>query len=1266
MNRSLFMIRRALPVLSVLLVTLFSTTSLSAQNGWQLLAQDDHLKARHAFEQALEVDSLDERALKGMLVLTELHGDARRFEQYLTRLITNYWEEPLYRIFENDYEGSDTLIDASPMSEGAKVGARFSLGWEHFRFYNHKAADSLYRTLVPENRWSLIGPFKNVAGSGYVTEYPVEKERFRFDAVYEDEAGIDLKWIRPTYTRHSGRVEFSDHLSVRENGVCYANTFLDLPEGGLVQLRLTRSAPVTVWVDDAIVYTDRDRIGYYYDGEIIQLNLSAGTHRILVKLSPYYGFPSRYDLLELNSYSWSVRFNQTELCLRVTDSEGFTVPGAAFRYDGQYTPTAHTATVQDMGSLEYFRTRVESDSEDLFARYALCRAYMALGKSEEGEEYFLQRVRNGEDNVVMRWLLARLYAINGKIEKTYATLDNIDVSRTPVFGLMFEKFEQIDLDNEEERYLSELGKLKEIASSSYQVISAYLNFYSQKDMNVEKDAFIDETIAEWPVYEKSLERQKSDYKRRSEVDERTPGEIVDSLMTSLKTEFDIDAYDEAIDYYTDKEELETVLRLYDEVIEALPYWTRYQYNKAEYLVEEKRYEEAIDQLNKVLEIFPYSVYAYEEIGDAWRDKGDNAKALKSYRQALQVASGNVAVQEGWSENSLVEKIDNLSNASSPRQHFQELSFESALASESWRSMYQDEESVILLYTKEQLMDTVGRIRSWHRMMVAILTEAGADWWTEYDFGFMGSINKVKVLKASGGEVVPDRRGGYVVFKDLKPGDIIQLEGVVEEGTDNIFDNEYYDFTWLSFGASIHRARVEMLVPKGKYLGYRHHNLEDNLKKTSANGFDSYLWDYSDLKREPFEDAMLDDSDGDRTIFVSTMQDWSPVVDWYLRKTYRRNEAPYDVREALDSIATAGMTDAQKVEAVYNYITRKINYSYVPFFQSAYTPQFPGITLSGSIGDCKDVATLMIAMLTELGVKSYYTLVKTNYFNHQKFLPSPLFDHAIVAASVDGQMRYMDLTTNFYPHYALPEGNCGAWALLIKEGETEIFRLPFDEIDPAKNLIEIDVEAELDTSRAIELNVKALHRGIAGGNIREGLVQLTKDEMRNYIQELLGKGTFQDLRLIDYTFDKQFEISLPLESRYEFSGSRFSDRVSNLFIFRIPYMLAIRSSQALQSSDRRSRLDVATLCDITPSRQSVSVRFPEGYQLTEVPDDIYVESPFGVYQVTFTPIDNGLRVEKYQEFRKSWINPEEFEDFREFYLRILDIDEARYAILRQKS
>src|SRR5690606_34578282 len=131
-------------------------------------------------------------------------------------------------------------------------------------------------------------------------------------------------------------------------------------------------------------------------------------------------------------------------------------------------------------------------------------------------------------------------------------------------------------------------------------------------------------------------------------------------------------------------------------------------------------------------------------------------------------------------------------------------------------------------------------------------------------------------------------------------------------------------------------------------------------------------------------------------------------------------------------------------------------------------------------------------------------------------PSQLFDHVIVGLKLGGETRYMDLTTNFFPHTVLPFNDCGAWALNIRDGETEVFQLPNDHVDPTKNMIEVDIDARLDTSRAVALAVNARHSGLEGAYIRESMARMSKDEFRNEILDLLGKGTFQDLRVENYT------------------------------------------------------------------------------------------------------------------------------------------------------
>jgi hypothetical protein len=359
-----------------------------------------------------------------------------------------------------------------------------------------------------------------------------------------------------------------------------------------------------------------------------------------------------------------------------------------------------------------------------------------------------------------------------------------------------------------------------------------------------------------------------------------------------------------------------------------------------------------------------------------------------------------------------------------------------------------------------------------------------------------------------------------------------------------------------------------------------------------------------------------------------------------------------------------MTDKQKVETIYNFLTREVKYSFVPFLQSGYIPKDPGLTICSKIGDCKDVATLMITMLREVGIESYYVLVKTNDYFHAKILPSIYFNHVVAGYYLDGKLYFSDMTTDFYPYYILPDMDANAWALLIKENGGELFQLPKDNVDVEKNKAVITVKAKLATDRSVDLKVQAMHRGIIGGNIREKFAMSNKEEQKNYIMDMMGKGIYENADLIDYKFHNLLDISSPLESDYNINIFNYCDRVSGMLVFRVPYTTAITANPAILSKTRYNALNLSDIVRIEPSLQKVTVEFPQGYDLLEMPKDIEIKSEFGVYKVTFKKVNNGLYIEKFQAFNNAVVDVKDFQKFKEFYLQILDFDSSKIALKKK--
>lgn len=1270
---------RFLPVFLFVLLT----CPVAAQDGWDMIRANDSRSARTAFTAALEKDSLNGQALEGMIFLSEIEQDNLGFNKYVSRLLRKSNDETLFLVFEDYYTGkADDIIRKSGLSEKARMSSRVALAdeLEHDRKFDE--AKKMRREIFPQLKWSFIGPFKNISGSGHVTEHPIEKEAYNEQKVYLNPHGIGLRWVKPSYISDDGRINPEDYcMQWNERSVYYANAFFELPQARRTQVRIARETPMKIWIDDALVFESADETQFSWDSEIVTIDLPAGTHRLLVKLSSAPASPKAYRFLEFNpSGGYYDRFDygsmfdlsglfgggdygggSNNFCIRFTDENAAPVavnPAAGSVYTrGKFSPqvTVHSA-------LPALRDRVAKNPGDLFGWYMLCRAALDAKRSQQAEEWLIKEQRRQPGLVLMKYLCARLYARNGKVEKAYDMLNDIDQAKTPVFGDLYKKFEEIDLSTDPDRYFAALEQLNSITPSNYAVIQGYISYYNTRGLQQEKEDYINKMMVRYPDYKESLEWELARDENRpgkTQTDKEREKYALESVQNTRKRFVPYD-YTEAIQHFKEKANTKKVLALYDELIGILPSRTYYRKDKAEFLYSEERYDEALKELEQVLLINPYSMDALEQMGDIWYDRVKNnkenqQKALDYYHQARHFGSGSYSLQEK------IEKIEGLVTY---KKRFNTKSFDDILSDYSWRMRYPDEESFILMYTRDLIMTPENEVEVYQQFMVKVNNDNGAKKWTEFNFSFLGNLNTVKVKKANGTEFTPDQRGGYVVIKNLSPGDIIMLDGVYkwsmyEEQLDTAFSMTHY----IAFDVPIWYKKFEVALPEGRYLNTMTHLTENNYKKTTQDKFDFYRWEFRELPKAENEEAILDNYDPYPTISISTLSDWSRIVQWYKDKTYRKFELTYDVREALDSIIRPGMTAQQKVDAVYNYLTREIKYSYVPFLQSGYTPKNPELTLSARIGDCKDVATLMIAMLRALDIESYYTLVKTNAFNHQDMLPSLSFDHVVACVIIDGEKRFYDLTTDFYPSNVLTENDHGAYGLLIKDGEKGLFLLPDDDLDEKKNKVTYRIDASLSAGGTLDISASAVMPGTAGGSMREIFASgVSELEKQNYLQSMLGAGNYQNLSLTDYSLKNTLAITEPLESTYTLKAEEYSDEVVGLLICPLPWLSSLQSSTAISSKSRRNRLDLTQICYAGPMQQKVTFRAPKGYKLMRVPQNVSIDNRFGRYELKFKlNADGSLSAEKYQQFKINKIEPKDFQEFKAFYLQLLKLDRMKIAL-----
>lgn len=1271
---------------SLVLVTFILSGRLMAQTGWELVEANNFVAARAAFESELQRDPKNETALVGILFCTETVNEEERYVEYTNQLLRSGWQQHYVWLFDHLFEGRPEELLRQNLPTPLRIPSLVALADSLIRYRRLADSKVVYSSIVPDWNWSIVGPFDNMRGSGFVERGKVETTAFDAQSTFKNEEGSEFTWLQRRLREPVAPVNFDLLPSSINFATYYANTFLTTPVSRRVQLGIMRNTPMKIWLDDQLLAElGRTFSPMEWDGETLAFDLSAGTHRLLVKLSEYpqevedspiqleFCDQDRGGLQEIGTfdvyspaYYGHANGRSAAFQIRLTDpATGLLLSDVSTNYLGTYQPALAALQVdyQSRKYLEYFRKQAESG--EMWQIYLLAKAFLIADAKEEAEAFFAGYKSAHPTSAFARYLLAKCFDANGKGERAEALLSEMDTAATPTFAEYYNRFQKINKEQEETKYVGALEQLLGISPANWEIVNTYLDFLKEKGRKEQVKNWVNDFLKynNTEKWKKRLETYLKEESYKPEtfkpISDKQRQKDYKEAKKDLKKRFSIEHYLKVIDYYRYKEQEDGILSTYDEILAMMPWASNFILNKASYLFEKERFAEARDLLTNLLKSEPYTPAAYELLGDISIEQKNETDALQWYRQAEKVSGENARY------SGLRDKVEKLDNRKKYTGYFRSVSLAQVAKDTAGFAQYADEEAVVLLFsTQNTYLREEHKIESLRKAAIRILSEAGAKNWTEADLRQIGQITSAKVLKKDGSITSPELGYGMAVFKNLQAGDIILVEGTTEMGVSEDIAGDFWDLHIPGWQVPVLHATAEMLAPADMHLFFTANRVEATPTSQRDTGdFKLYTWDWSHVPKMESEEAAPDTYDNYAWLMMGTMQDWSPVVRWYERQTYCRTEPNYEVLEKARQIIRPEMTEEEIVEALHTFIVREINYSYVPFLNNNYIPKKPGETISGKVGDCKDVATLMIALLREYHIPAWYTLVSTHSFSNKEMRPTIYaFNHAIIAYELkDKQLRFADLTTDYFPTGVLPSGDSHAWGLVIREGETQVRRLPDHALDPLVTRMEINANATLDQAGNLLVDLQATQHGTAAGHWRELLQRANAAERRKLLSDYFSGGVLSHLNLNAYECLNLDSINAPLSTRLQITAYNQLDRVSGLYIMPLPLPLSTPTQKALFSAKRYNDLDLDALFELAPVLETVELILPEGYQLAEMPANQQFSTPFGAYALSFKKTPAGLHIERQVYFKQRFVAYTDFQEFKKFYLLMLDADDLLLAL-----
>jgi tetratricopeptide (TPR) repeat protein/transglutaminase-like putative cysteine protease len=321
------------------------------------------------------------------------------------------------------------------------------------------------------------------------------------------------------------------------------------------------------------------------------------------------------------------------------------------------------------------------------------------------------------------------------------------------------------------------------------------------------------------------------------------------------------------------------------------------------------------------------------------------------------------------------------------------------------------------------------------------------------------------------KVYSDRRVLRAPLPAIAPGSLVEVEEVITENSP-IFDGGVVFSYYFGRFAPVQHTRLTIDAPASLPLKYTMQLLPDlQPTRTETNGEVHLVFERGPMDAlEEAEPNLPSDAAHFPQVIFSTASSWRQVAQSY-GAIVDRQIAAGGVGSIVNGLIKGKDARDQKLAALTQYLAKEVRYTGVEFGDASITPRSPSETLQRRFGDCKDKATLLVAMLRAAGIPSYVALL--NVGNRQD-VPADypgmgLFDHAIVYVPGSPDL-WIDTTDEYARLGELPSGDQGRLTLVTRDSTDSLASIP---VGPSTENMDLEKRefylAENGPARVIEIS-----------------------------------------------------------------------------------------------------------------------------------------------------------------------------------------------------
>jgi hypothetical protein len=532
------------------------------------------------------------------------------------------------------------------------------------------------------------------------------------------------------------------------------------------------------------------------------------------------------------------------------------------------------------------------------------------------------------------------------------------------------------------------------------------------------------------------------------------------------------------------------------------------------------------------------------------------------------------------------------------------------------------------------------------------------------------------------ELVTDVKDRLLKIPAAEPGNVVGYEVEIEERPYILQD--YWGF---QARIPVTEARYTLQLPSG--WEYKTTWINHSEVQPTPAGANQWQWVVKDVPAIREEDDMPPPEGIAGQLIVSFFPpgasgkkgfvSWTEMARWDADLTQGRRDPSPEMQQKVAELTASLPTTLAKMQAMAAFVQKNIRYVAIKLGIGGLQPHAARDVFASRYGDCKDKATLMSAMLKEIGVDSFYLIINTRrggvgpatppqlyWFNHVILgirLPDDVSDPSLVTIYDHpklGRTLIFDPTDELRPFGQLRGELQGNYGLLVTEDGGDLIQLP--QLPPFSSGNHRIAKLQLSAGGTLSGDVTEIRQGDNAAYQRYELRAAIKDADRiKPIETLLSHslGTFQITKASVGNLDVHDQ---PFEYVYSFIAQDYAKNAGNLLLVR-PRVVGNWSSDIMEKKEPR-KYPVEFNGPLT-NVDSIEIKIPPGYEVDELPAPADAEYSFGTYHSRCVAKDGALQYSRTLVVKELSVPVDKLPQLKMFY-RIIASDERSTAVLKPKA